>query len=330
MIQPEILQKWQKEQLDVASKCRILQDDIFSRIPFPSSTENTTTEFCQINCCTKDKLFGGVDVSFGPNNKAIAVYVILKNLQVIYEDELLYELKVPYQSSYLAFREIDPIVSLIEKQKLEKPEITPECILVDGNGILHERRAGLATFVGVRTGIATIGVGKSMYCTEGLSCESVDQSIHSVVEKLLLVSKHLHQDENIAEEDVEGRLFLSTFRISSNDSKEGETNSYSTDLKILLDQIEKYVKYDGIASYLETTEKEVIGAVLIGHGGKITKKHPRQRTKIPIYISIGHMISLQDAIGICASLSVAKIPEPVRQADLRGRKMWREQVLILV
>lgn len=323
MIQQEILQKWQKEQLYVASKCKILQDDISSRIPFPSSTKNTTTEFCQINCCTKDKLFGGVDVSFGADNKAIAVYVILKNLEVIYEDELLYELKVPYQSSYLAFREIDPIVSLIEKQKLEKPKITPQYILVDGNGILHERRAGLATFVGVRTGIATIGVGKSMYCTEGLSCESVDQSIHSVVEKLLLELKHLHQDENIAEEDVDGRLFLSTFRTSSDNLKDGEANSSSTDLKILLDQIGKYVKYDGIASYLETTEKEVIGAVLIGHGGKITKKYPRQRTKIPIYVSIGHMISLQNAIGICASLSIAKIPEPVRQADLRGREMWR-------
>ena len=326
MIEQEILEKWQKEQLDVASKCKILQDDISSRIQFPSSTENTTTEFCQINCCTKDKLFGGVDVSFGPNNKGIAVYVILKNLEVIYEDELLYELKVPYQSSYLAFREIDPIVSLIEKQKLEKPELTPECILVDGNGILHERRAGLATFVGVRTGIATIGVGKSMYCTEGLSCDSVDQSIHLVLEELLLALTHLHQEEeNIAEEYVDGRLFLSTFRISSENSKEGETNSSSTDMKNLLDQIETLTKYDGIASYLETTEKEVIGAVLIGHGGKITKKYPRQRTKIPIYVSIGHMISLQDAIGICASLSLAKVPEPVRQADLRGREMWRNQ-----
>ena len=320
MIQQEILQKWQKEQLDVASKCKILQDDISLRIPFPS---NTSTEFCQINCCTKDKLFGGVDVSFGPDNKAIAVYVILKNLKVVYEDELLYELKVPYQSSYLPFREIDPIVNLIEKQKVDKPELTPAYILVDGNGILHERRAGLATFVGVKTGIATIGVGKSMYCTEGLSCESVDQSIHSVVEKLQLELTHLNQDENTTQEKADSRLFLSTFRISSDNLKDVETNS--TDLKTLLDQIGKYSKYDGIASYLETTEKEVIGAVLIGHGGKITKRYPRQRTKIPIYVSIGHMISLQDAIGICASLSIAKIPEPVRQADLRGREMWRNR-----
>ena len=48
---------------------------------------------------------------------------------------------------------------LIEKQVKEKPQFTPRAILVDGNGIFHPRKAGIACFVGVRTGIPTIGIG---------------------------------------------------------------------------------------------------------------------------------------------------------------------------
>jgi Endonuclease V len=41
-------------------------------------------------------------------------------------------------------------------------------------------------------------------------------------------------------------------------------------------------------------------------------------------VSVGHQINLQDAVAISASLSLARIPEPVRQADLIGRQLLRQ------
>ena len=72
---------------------------------------------------------------------------------------------------------------------------------------------------------------------------------------------------------------------------------------------------------------DILAAALVGHGGRITGtkgKGKQCATKIPIFISIGHNISLQEAIQICAGVSFAKIPEPVRQADLIGRDLLRQ------
>jgi deoxyribonuclease V len=39
-----------------------------------------------------------------------------------------------------------------------------EVVFVDGNGILHPRRAGIASHLGVAAKLATIGIGKSLLC----------------------------------------------------------------------------------------------------------------------------------------------------------------------
>ena len=47
----------------------------------------------------------------------------------------------------------------------------------------------------------------------------------------------------------------------------------------------------------------------------------------PIFVSVGNDMSLQEAVRVCASLSLARIPEPVRQADLMGRNLLRKRPL---
>ena len=72
------------------------------------------------------------------------------------------ELTAPYVPGYLAFREAESLVQLINSQRENKPELTPQVreinlnlnlvlfiilikvILVDGNGVLHPSRCGLA------------------------------------------------------------------------------------------------------------------------------------------------------------------------------------------
>lgn len=42
-----------------------------------------------------------------------------------------------------------------------RPDLTPQILMVDGMGVLHPRGLGLASHLGVLTGIPTIGVGKT-------------------------------------------------------------------------------------------------------------------------------------------------------------------------
>ena len=377
----ELMDEWKKEQYSVSSKAIIPQEDIVWDEHDPnvfslSDHSNKTSNECkyyrykgvQNDSSHLEKLYGGVDVSFAPQNdvdeddetrrnKAVAVYVILKGSDVVYQDWEFFDLQVPYISSYLAFREIEPLERLVKRQLKERPEFTPEAILVDGNGILHCRRAGIAVFLGVRTNIPTIGIGKSFYyndnnnddangeCVELKSSqksyftrEMVELSLKLQVERFknVIVEKknnHKYCDDTciskkksfdkkydliIGEETVSNKLI----RCTRNRNDDKMMIMGKSEWENIINILSNYCH--GFASKLEMNGS-IYGACLVGHGGKC---NPRQKfigTKNPIYVSIGNNISLEKALEICCELSFSRIPEPVRKADLLGRELMRKK-----
>jgi deoxyribonuclease V len=62
----------------------------------------------------------------------------------------------PYVPGLLSFREIPAVLDALEQLAQ-----LPDLLLCDGQGIAHPRRLGIASHLGVLTGLPAIGVGKS-------------------------------------------------------------------------------------------------------------------------------------------------------------------------
>jgi deoxyribonuclease V len=104
----------------------------------------------------------GVDVAYSGTSRAAygSAVIMDRNMQHIVESiDVQTIAKHPYVPGLLMLREAEPIFHTL---KLLKNSY--DLLLVDGHGLLHPRKCGLACFVGVTLNKPTIGVAKSLLC----------------------------------------------------------------------------------------------------------------------------------------------------------------------
>eukprot|EP01065_Artemidia_motanka_P039628 TRINITY_DN4866_c0_g1_i1.p3 TRINITY_DN4866_c0_g1~~TRINITY_DN4866_c0_g1_i1.p3 ORF type:complete len:322 (+),score=95.54 TRINITY_DN4866_c0_g1_i1:54-968(+) len=247
--------RWCKEQLEL--RANVLIADVAPWKPPGAARQDWRPALRRV---------AGVDISFakGTDQRGCATLVVMDVAAqppvVLCEMTEMVELTMPYISGFLAFREVPHLVRLVERVRREKPEAVPECILVDGSGVLHPRGFGCACHLGVLTNIPAIGVAKNFLNVDGLDTKTVLQMCR---ESAALS----HAGGSIGLKGKSGRLW--------------------------------------------------------GHALRTTAKSSN-----PVFVSAGHMVTNATAAAVVAGCSTARVPEPIRQADLRSRDFLRQRGML--
>ncbi len=194
---------------------------------------------------------GGLDISFdkSDNTRGCAYLSIWdrKSSQIVYETYQVCQLSIPYCSGFLGFREIPVYKKLIAKAKADG--WVCDIILIDGTGILHDRKFGCACHLGVELDVPTIGVSKTLLCVDGLDEKSIKTQFRASCQK----------------------------------------------------------KADSI---------ELVGQSGFAYGLALKTN---DQVSNPLYVSVGHKISLSTAKSIVLACCAYKNPEPIRNSDIKSK-----------
>ena len=187
----ETRKKWEKEQIEL--KKQLIQTDQHNwtiNNEKKSKSNNTINVINEDNKKEKLRYIGGVDISFDKYDKDVGISGLVvcdveQDFKIVYEDYKLIKIKEPYIPSFLAFREVNPYVDLINILKNKNPKYLPQVILADGNGILHTRGFGIASHLGVLVDIPTIGCAKTVFALydEGITESYVEDIYYKHLKK---------------------------------------------------------------------------------------------------------------------------------------------------
>lgn len=106
------------------------------------------------------RLIAGVDISTGPrgSNVGRAAVALLEWPSLAPVEQSVYRAPVrfPYVPGLLSFRELPLVLPAFERLRQR-----PDLVVVDGQGVAHPRRFGIACHLGVLLDLPTIGCAKS-------------------------------------------------------------------------------------------------------------------------------------------------------------------------
>lgn len=106
------------------------------------------------------EVVAGVDQAF-QDDDALSCALSMRDGEETERSGARREAPLPYIPGLLAFREMPAALAAVEALGEE-----PAALLVDGSGIIHPRRAGLATHLGVALDLPAVGVIKNLLCGE--------------------------------------------------------------------------------------------------------------------------------------------------------------------
>ena len=103
------------------------------------------------------RFIGGCDSSFPTPDTILSVFVVLEFPSLVLVEKVYCHgpVTMPYVPGFLSFREAPNVVQAYAKLA-QKPDV----VMVDGHGIAHPRRMGIAAHLGVLLDVPAFGVAK--------------------------------------------------------------------------------------------------------------------------------------------------------------------------
>lgn len=136
---------------------------LYSGISIPEATQIQNELRTKLDITERElniTTIGGADISLNLYSTIIYAGIIVLSfpqLQPIAYSLVKGETHFPYVPGFLAFREVPALV-----QVWKQMEIKPDMLIVDGHGIAHPRRMGIAAHFGTLTGQASMGCAKKI------------------------------------------------------------------------------------------------------------------------------------------------------------------------
>ncbi|OCL25895.1 deoxyribonuclease V [Gilliamella sp. wkB171] len=127
------------------------------------------------------KLVGGTDVGFeddGHVTRAAIVILTYPDFKVVEYHIARLKTEFPYIPGYLSFREYPALLSAWQQVKHK-----PDLLLVDGQGVAHPRRLGIASHLGLLLDMPTIGVAKKRLCGQFSPIPKIAGQVTPLVDK---------------------------------------------------------------------------------------------------------------------------------------------------
>lgn len=130
-------------------------------IPEATQLQHMMREQIELKPLDKEiRTIAGADISFNKHSTTVYAGIVVlsyPDMKPLSYSLITAETTFPYVSGYLAFREV-PALLLAWEQLPVKPDV----LILDGQGITHPRRMGIASHFGVLDKQPTIGCAKSM------------------------------------------------------------------------------------------------------------------------------------------------------------------------
>lgn len=156
-------------QMELAASASFADGDLVERgavgvdEPFDLNTAFENVSDPQTGVSTSDAadagpIIVGIDQAF-LDDEAVSAAVAIQGDRVMEVACGRTPLEIPYIPGLLAFREGGPMI-----EALETLSVDPDLLVVDGNGRIHYRQAGIATHIGVLFDVPAVGVAKNLLC----------------------------------------------------------------------------------------------------------------------------------------------------------------------
>lgn len=120
--------------------------------------ESLRSRVCLSPMKATPKWIGGADISCNRFSKTVYAGIVVLDyltLEIVERRGITEDIDFPYIPGFLSFREVPSLLKVWQSLTLK-----PDALMLDGQGILHPRKMGVATHFGLEANVPTLGCAK--------------------------------------------------------------------------------------------------------------------------------------------------------------------------